>query len=530
MGGQRHVIRRQTLELSVARAEDAWPLQQAVGGIVRRRLVPLIDRCLSEASAPDRLHRIDRLELDLGCIDPARLEEGLVAGLDRALRRALAERIGRGEAAATATAGDPASLVAAQWELLEQFLRTGTLPWWADLGRRDLLAAAVDRLLREAPARLRPLLADVVRARPALERLVRHLDDRRLAALAALAAGELAAQVPAALAGTLLTAAGHAPLAEAAPAARRRYHLWCALLGAALTPGAAPRDAPELLRALLPRWASALGMSHAALLEALRRVPAPALPGLDGWLAPPVAPPVIPEAVTAASPPGRFPPAAGAAGNAPDGGAPGQPHRYRETAPRVARTPPLPVTGEGGGGGTPAWSAPHRPAADDQPLHLDNAGLVLLWPFLARLFERLDLADDGRFRDPAAAVHAVGLLHYLASADPQPPEYLLPLAKVLCGLEPDHPYAPDAPATAAELAECETLLEAVAGHATALGQLSVAGLRAAFLRRPGLLAARDGAWLLRVERQTHDLLLERLPWSFDWIKLPWMEVPMQVEW
>jgi hypothetical protein len=41
---------------------------------------------------------------------------------------------------------------------------------------------------------------------------------------------------------------------------------------------------------------------------------------------------------------------------------------------------------------------------------------------------------------------------------------------------------------------------------------------------------RTGAWLLRVERQAEDALLERLPWGWSWIRLPWMEHPLQVEW
>ena len=41
---------------------------------------------------------------------------------------------------------------------------------------------------------------------------------------------------------------------------------------------------------------------------------------------------------------------------------------------------------------------------------------------------------------------------------------------------------------------------------------------------------RDGSWLLRVERRGYDLVLDRFPWAFDWLKLPWMEMAMRVEW
>ena len=55
--------------------------------------------------------------------------------------------------------------------------------------------------------------------------------------------------------------------------------------------------------------------------------------------------------------------------------------------------------------------------------------------------------------------------------------------------------------------------------------MSVDGFRGTFLLRQGVLSTRDGAGLLRVERETYDVVLERFPWSWEWVKLPWMEAP-----
>jgi hypothetical protein len=60
--------------------------------------------------------------------------------------------------------------------------------------------------------------------------------------------------------------------------------------------------------------------------------------------------------------------------------------------------------------------------------------------------------------------------------------------------------------------------------------MSIAALREAFLLRKGVLSSRDETWLLRVERAPHDLMLEKLPWPTSWVKLPWMEAPLCVEW
>jgi hypothetical protein len=60
--------------------------------------------------------------------------------------------------------------------------------------------------------------------------------------------------------------------------------------------------------------------------------------------------------------------------------------------------------------------------------------------------------------------------------------------------------------------------------------MSVPGFRNSFLLRNGQLSVRDGVWLVRVERETFDVVLERFPWSINWVKLPWMQAPIQVEW
>lgn len=167
-------------------------------------------------------------------------------------------------------------------------------------------------------------------------------------------------------------------------------------------------------------------------------------------------------------------------------------------------------------------------AADE--LYVGNAGLVILWPFLGHFFARLDLLDERRFRDLAARQRAVGLLQHIATAEAAFPEYLLPLNKLLCGMELAEVFDFGPPVSGAEAQECEDLLAAVIAQAPILRDMSVPGFRGTFLLRPGLLRARDGAWLLQVERETYDIVLERFPWGWEWVRLPWMEAPLRVEW
>jgi hypothetical protein len=164
-------------------------------------------------------------------------------------------------------------------------------------------------------------------------------------------------------------------------------------------------------------------------------------------------------------------------------------------------------------------------------LYINNAGLVILWPFLSHFFTHLDLlAENKQFKNLATMQRAVALLQYLAIENDNFPEYWLALNKVLCGMAITDVYHLDSPLLESEMSECTTLLKAVIAQAPILRDMSESGLRGTFLLRAGVLSTRDGAWLLRVERETYDIVLDRFPWSWVWVKLPWMEAPLRVEW
>ena len=176
--------------------------------------------------------------------------------------------------------------------------------------------------------------------------------------------------------------------------------------------------------------------------------------------------------------------------------------------------------------------SPGTDPADPDELAVDDGGLVILWPFLDTLLSRLELIDAEQrvFLGEEARNQAIALLSFLVEGDPEPPEWRLPLAKVLAGLSPLAPWRLEEPLEPEMLAEGERLLEAVIAHAGLAEKVRPEDLRNLVLRRPAVLSSRTGAWLLRVERRAEDVLLERLPWGWSWIRLPWMEHPLQVEW
>ncbi len=168
--------------------------------------------------------------------------------------------------------------------------------------------------------------------------------------------------------------------------------------------------------------------------------------------------------------------------------------------------------------------------ADSQEIFIHNAGLVLLWPYLPMFLESLGLIENNRFRDEDARERAVFLLHYLAFGAGETPEYHLMLNKILCGIDPEAPLQPFFTINETEIVKCENLLQSAIYNWPVLRNVTIPGLRSMFLKREGIISTRDGHWLLRIEEQAHDILLDKMPWGINTVKLPWMPELLFVEW
>jgi hypothetical protein len=167
-----------------------------------------------------------------------------------------------------------------------------------------------------------------------------------------------------------------------------------------------------------------------------------------------------------------------------------------------------------------------------EDLQVDGAGLVLLWPFLETLLDRLEwLSPERQFVGAAQQQRAMALLGFLVDGDPKPPEWRLPLVKLLCGASLESLWELEGDLSEVEQGEAEKLLEAALAHAEGRLGEEIAVLRGQWLQRPGLLTRRPGAWLLVVQgRDDLDGALEQLSWSCSWIRLPWMTELIQVAW
>jgi hypothetical protein len=510
------------------------------------------------------LVRVDRLELDLGRLALGSLQEELPARIAAKLAAAMREHT----ATARPSAGNKRSAPstdgvrtrpdadAAALLLINHFVRTGALPWWCDSRGRDLLDRAVEAALLRSPASLIHSLRGLIADATAINRLVAHLSDPSLHLIAAALAPATVTLVR-----ELATLLQTASIGDLTPR-QRRLVIWRGLLHAACA--SAPSDFVETALAAIAVAAgmplpSVLAACEVATAErppseitariaeigrvqsALPRPDAPAEsvhrigasdralaalydelawmaerlpePGRQAWagaferLAQTPAGTSLDDAVTALLRPFL------------DDGliTSADAQRLRARLPR--RAPPSP--------------RPPEQSVDAEDSHaVAAAGVCLLWPFLSRFFARLGLLNDEEtgFAGLAAQQRAVLLLHHLATGERDAAEFSLMLPKVLCGMPPFDPCEIVEPVTDAEDAEAGQLLDAAIAHAASFGTLSHAGLRETFLMRKGLLATRDGAWLLRLERRSADVLLERIPWTLQWLRLPWMQAAMRVEW
>lgn len=161
-------------------------------------------------------------------------------------------------------------------------------------------------------------------------------------------------------------------------------------------------------------------------------------------------------------------------------------------------------------------------------VYISDAGLVLVAAFLPALFEKTALSESNQVAD---FNRAVCLTRFLATGSEHMQEYELPLAKILCGVDPG--TAIDAEGfrlTAAMKTETDAVLSSVIEYWSILQNTSVAGLRESFLRRNGKLDYDGKDWLLRVEQESYDMLIQHLPWNFSMIRLPWMNCLLKTEW
>ncbi|MGH1434790.1 MAG: contractile injection system tape measure protein [Lewinella sp.] len=163
-------------------------------------------------------------------------------------------------------------------------------------------------------------------------------------------------------------------------------------------------------------------------------------------------------------------------------------------------------------------------------LYINNAGLVILAPYLPRFFEMLEMMEGNFFRTEGDAERAVHLLQYLATGQQETPEHLLVFNKILCGLPLDHPVPSFVEITESEASIVDSLLNGVLQNWDKMKDSTPENLRGSFLIRDGRLEEKGEHWALTVDSKAYDMLLNFLPWTISIVNLPCMKKRVEVDW
>ena len=487
--GRRHVIRRESIDLTVEGSEsDGFALQNQAAALCRDWLTPALDEVFARMVPAGEHWLFERIDIDAGHFTPETFPRDFVAAVKAALEQELETRGDRASLAPDTVEADGARLSGAQsiQEAFLCFLATGALPWWCRLPE----GRSLEQMVGESWSGevLPPLL------RTALPRLMASPDARL----------RLVRQCPVWLLERLVE--GLAP--SALPVLRRVS----AMTGPGMS-GEHDRDVPagDVWQAAFACVALGMPVAEESLRQALR--------AMENRHSEDDAGAAIGERASASRSTGE-----------PPSGVRLEPAMSAEPTD----VPPVQTQASDTQRKTASpFDAVLAPRIGDAKLDLhegvfvDAAGIVLLHPFLPLLFERQEVVVDGRLVRPD---RAFALLHFLATGQTRAPEHALVLPKLLCGWDPAAPAPAPIELSEAAQAEAQSLLVAAIGHWGALGDTSPDALRGTFLARPGKLSRRDEDDVLQVETQAYDVLLGQLPWGIGTVRLPWMPRFLWVEW
>ena len=161
---------------------------------------------------------------------------------------------------------------------------------------------------------------------------------------------------------------------------------------------------------------------------------------------------------------------------------------------------------------------------------INNAGMVLCWPFFGRFFAALGLVEQGKFKGQQAEERAVQLLQYLATGLTSFEEWDLSLNKVLCGVSLNTPISPNLELTTEEEELVRKLINGTIFNWEKMRGTRLETFRETFFMREGILYEKDNRWELIVERKAYDVLMDTMTWNISMINLSWMKKRLNVQW
>lgn len=171
----------------------------------------------------------------------------------------------------------------------------------------------------------------------------------------------------------------------------------------------------------------------------------------------------------------------------------------------------------------------HQNLIQNDGQYVQNAGLILIHPFIKIFFEHCDLIDPKtqQLIDPELCAH---LLHYIATGKTNAPEYDMVFEKFLCNIPMNQTINKHIKLSRKHKTQAKNVIESVQHNWNPMKKSSAALLQNEFFQRSGKLVVTDHDYTLTIERKAQDILLDKLGWGLGLVKLPWQEKFIFINW
>ena len=168
---------------------------------------------------------------------------------------------------------------------------------------------------------------------------------------------------------------------------------------------------------------------------------------------------------------------------------------------------------------------------DKSLISLNNSGLIILWPYLYTLCEKLNYMKNKKFINDEDQNRAVMLSQYLVTGSTTILEEDIVLNKILFGLRPNKYIDCKIELKENELQMCDSLLNSVLQNWPQMSNTQVETFRESFLKREGVLNKTEtDDYELTVKKESFDVILETIPWNINRIQTIFMKNKITVEW
>lgn len=490
MSNQQHIIKKQILELELSSEKEAFELQNQVSKIYRDKIVPLIDTYCNQLSSPDIIDKINRLELNLGSVDINNLEQDLIQKVEVQIKQQLSKKIQANNLFSSSL--ERSRSTTSDLETIGYFIKTGTLPWYSKKLSKQELDKCFDKLTETSPNQVKRFIIEFSKDRNYLKRIIYQFSDSTLTKITKLFSVELSKFITD-YNQEIKKILNEVDNFKHISSAKFRLELWQGIL-LSFSFNQNPQFKPsQFVKENLLHLSTSFSLNYTSLINNINKT-VERLQKENKYTFKSQLPEILAQIQTQIQPTETF--------------------KARSLSTQ-SQNSEYPISDR---------------FSDADEIYINNSGLILLWPFYKQLFTKIGLLQENNFIDTNATQKAVLILQYLVDATIEIPESNLPLNKILCGVDIFEPIETSLDISDAEIDECETLLAAAIANWSILKNTSIDGLRKTFLQRDGILRIRHGSWLLQIERQTHDILLDKIPWSIRVIKLPWIDETLYVEW